>query len=95
MCGKYRSPTSESGRFLEMGYEQFLLLPPPPPVSCCAPPRLPAPDPPLEVKTCLYNNIDFLNGNDIIFIKFYRTFYNFVWTGYLSAERSELFGIKT
>ena len=50
-----------------------------------------------EVKTCLYNkiNIDFLNGNDIFFIKFYRTFYNFVWTGYLSAERSELFGIQT
>ena len=40
-------------------------------------------------------NIDFVNGNDIFFIKFYRTFYNFVWTGYLSAERSELFGIKT
>ena len=62
------SPQSESGRFLEMGYEKLLLLPPPPtesgrlleitdtenfcyypppPVSCCAPPRLPAPDPPL------------------------------------------------
>ena len=40
-------------------------------------------------------NIDFLSGNDIFFIKFDRTFYNFVWTGYLSAERSELFGIKT
>ena len=106
MCGKYLSPASESGRFLEMGYEKSLLLPPPPPlnragfwrsrkisattpppplnragfwrsrkisattppplnragfwrsrkissttppppVSCCAPPRLPAPDPPL------------------------------------------------
>ena len=45
MCGKHLSPASESGRFMEMGYEKFLLLPPPP-VSC-APPRLPAPDPPL------------------------------------------------
>ena len=49
MCGKYLSPASESGRFLEMGYEKCLLLPPPP-VSCCAPPRLPAPDPPLRVE---------------------------------------------
>ena len=40
-------------------------------------------------------NIDFLNSNDICLIKFYRTFYNCVWTGYLTAERSELFGIKT
>ena len=33
MCGKYLSPASESGRFLEMGYEKFLLLPPPPPTE--------------------------------------------------------------
>ena len=30
MCGKYLSPASESGRFLEMGHEKCLLLPPPP-----------------------------------------------------------------
>ena len=33
MCGKYPSPASESGRFLEMGYEKSLLLPPPPPLN--------------------------------------------------------------
>ena len=39
--------------------------------------------------------IDFLNGNDIFLYKVFVLFFNFVWTGYLSAERSELFGIKT
>ena len=32
-CGKYLSCASESGRFLEMRYEKFLLLPPPPPLN--------------------------------------------------------------
>ena len=34
MCGKYLCPASESGRFLEMGYEKNLLLPySPPPLN--------------------------------------------------------------
>ena len=37
-------PPAESGRLLEIT-DNFCYYPPP--VSCCAPPRLPAPDPPL------------------------------------------------
>ena len=38
-------PPTESGRLLEITENSANT---PPPVSCCAPPRLPAPDPPLH-----------------------------------------------
>ena len=43
---RYYPPPTESGRLLETA-DNFSATTPPPPVSCCAPPRLPAPDPPL------------------------------------------------
>ena len=58
----YPPPPTESGRLLEIT-ENFCYYPPPPPVSCCAPPRLPAPDPPLQV---LIINI---NGSWIMLIQ--------------------------
>ena len=53
----YPPPTEsgrlESGRLLEIT-ENFCYYPPPP-VSCFAPPRLPAPDPPLIMYDYNYN----------------------------------------